>query len=223
MRVILLGAPGSGKGSVADLIRSAYGFPKISTGDLLRDAVRAKTPLGLEAAAQLGRGGLVDDHIVLGLLRERLARPDCQAGYILDGYPRNLAQAGDLETLDAGRREIAVLIETRESVVIERLTTRRICSVCQAIFNVVTKKPLKEGVCDVCGGPLVQRDDDRREVIPERLKTYRQKTEPLIAFYQGKGVLHRVDGNGRIEETFQSVRAVLDGEIRGAEVSGKRP
>jgi adenylate kinase len=223
MRVILLGAPGSGKGSLAGLIGAAYGFPKISTGDLLRDAAREKTPLGLQAAAQLGKGGLVDDAVVLGLLRERLARPDCRAGYILDGYPRNLAQAKDLETLDDGRREIVFLIETREAVVIERLSSRRICSACQAIFNVVTKKPSREGICDVCGGRLVQRNDDRDEVIAERMKTYRQKTEPLISFYQGRGILHRVDGNGRLEEIFSAVRPVLDAEIRVAEAFGKRP
>jgi adenylate kinase len=223
MRVILLGAPGSGKGTVGDLVRSVYGFPKVSTGDLLRDAVQKKTPLGLEASGQLGKGGLVDDGLVLKLLEERLAAPDCRAGYILDGYPRNLSQAGDLERLDGARPEIVFLIETREEVVIQRLTTRRICPGCEAIFNVVTKSPEREGVCDACGAALVQRADDRPEIIQERMRTYRAKTEPLIAYYEGKGVLHRVDGNGTVDETFGPVRAVLDRELRGAKGTQARP
>jgi adenylate kinase len=223
MRVILLGAPGSGKGSVADLIGSAYGFPKVSTGDLLREAVRDRTPLGIKASAELGQGGLVDDEIVLGLLRERLARPDCRSGYILDGYPRNLSQAGDLEKLDPARREVVFLIETSDDVVIARLANRRICPSCQAVYNVVTKKPAREGVCDVCGAGLVQRADDRPEVIGERMKTYRVKTEPLIAYYRERGVLHTVDGNGALEGIFRNVRAVLDAETPKAGESGKRP
>jgi adenylate kinase len=223
MRVILLGAPGSGKGSMADLIRSAYGFPKISTGDLLREAVRDRTPLGIKASAQLGQGGLVDDEIVLGLLRERLARPDCRSGYILDGYPRNLSQAGDLERLDPARREIVFLIETREDVVIARLASRRICPSCQAVYNVITKKPVREGVCDVCGAGLIQRDDDRPEVIEERMRTYRAKTEPLIAYYRERGALHKVDGNGALDGIFRNVRAVLDAEMPAAEESEKEP
>jgi len=210
MRVILLGAPGSGKGSVGDLVRSAYGFPRISTGDLLRDAVQKRTPLGLEAEAQMGQGGLVDDALVLKLLAERLAAPDCRTGYILDGYPRNLSQARDLERLDSRRREIVFLIETGEDVVVRRLESRRICPACGAIYNVVTKKPAREGLCDVCGAALVQRTDDRADVIRERMKTYHEKTEPLIAHYQSKGGLRRVSGDGTVEETFRPVRSALD-------------
>lgn len=223
MRIILLGAPGSGKGSVGDLVRSAYGFPKISTGDLLRDAVQKKTPLGIEAASQMGKGGLVDDAIVLALLRERVAVPDCRIGYILDGYPRNLSQAKDLEALDGGRREIVFLIDVREDVVARRIGSRRLCPGCEAIYNVITKKPAREGVCDACGTTLVQRQDDRPELVPERLKTYHTKTEPLIAYYEAKGVLYRIDGNGTIEETFRPIRLVLDGVLRGIEDSQVRP
>jgi adenylate kinase len=220
MRIVLLGAPGSGKGSVGDLIRAAYGFPRISTGDLLREAVQKKTPLGLEAAGQLGKGGLVDDTIVLKLLEERLAGPDCRAGYVLDGYPRNLSQAGDLERLDGGRREVVFLIETREDVVVQRLTSRRICPSCEAIYNVVTKKPVREGICDLCGAALVQRADDRADVIRERMKTYHEKTEPLIAYYEAKGILHRVDGNGTLEAVFRPIRSVLESELR--KIKGRR-
>lgn len=223
MRVILLGAPGSGKGSVGDLVRSAYGFPKISTGDLLREAVQKKTPLGQEAATQMGKGGLVDDAIVLKLLEERLAGPDCREGYTLDGYPRNLSQARSLEGLDGGQPEVVFLIETREDVVIRRLATRRVCPSCGAIYNVITRKPTREGICDVCGASLVQRTDDRPDVIQERMRTYHAKTEPLIAHYQEKGVLHRVEGNGTVEETFQSVRDILDDSLRRAKESQARP
>jgi adenylate kinase len=223
MRVILLGAPGSGKGSVGDLIRSAYGFPRISTGDLLREAVQKRTALGLEASAQMGKGGLVDDALVLKLLGERLSGPDCRAGYILDGYPRNLSQARDLEGLDSGRREVVFLIETREDVVVRRLASRRVCPSCGAIYNVITKKPVREGVCDLCGTALVQRADDRADVIQERMRTYHEKTEPLIAYYEAKGVLRRVDGNGSLEETFRPIRSALDGELRRAKETQARP
>lgn len=223
MRVILLGAPGSGKGSVGNLIESAYGFPKISTGDLLRGAVQKKTPLGQQAAAQMGKGGLVDDAVVLKLLEERLAAPDCREGYALDGYPRNLAQALSVEQLDGVRPEVVFLIETREDVVIRRLATRRVCPSCGAIFNVITRKPAREGVCDVCGAGLVQRTDDRPDVIQERMRTYHAKTEPLIAHYQAKGVLHRVEGNGTVEETFRAVRDILDGEISRTKGTQERP
>jgi adenylate kinase len=216
MRVILLGAPGSGKGSVGDLVRSAYGFPRISTGDLLRDAVQKRTPLGLEAETQMGQGGLVDDALVLKLLAERLAAPDCRVGYILDGYPRNLSQARDLERLDSRRRESVFLIETGEDVVVRRLESRRICPACGAIYNVVTKKPAREGLCDVCGAALVQRTDDGVDVIRERMKTYHEKTEPLIAYYQSKGGLRRVNGDGTVEETFRSVRSALDAAMGDA-------
>jgi len=212
MRIILLGAPGSGKGSVGDLVQSAYGFPRISTGDLLRDAVRKRTPLGLEAEAQMGKGGLVDDGLVLKLLAERLAEPDCRKGYVLDGYPRNISQARDLEGLDGGRREMVFLIDTHEDVVVRRLETRRICPRCGAIYNVVTKKPAREGVCDVCGSALVQRADDRAEVIRERMKTYHEKTEPLVVYYRAKEVVRRIDGNGTVEESFRAVRSALDAE-----------
>jgi adenylate kinase len=210
MRIILLGAPGSGKGTVGDRLREATGFPRISTGDLLREAVRDRTALGLRAESQLGKGGLVDDETVLGLLKERLSRPDCRAGYILDGYPRNLEQAATLETLDGSRPEVVFEIETREEVVVRRLSGRRICPSCEAIYNTVSRPPKKEGLCDVCGAALVQRADDRAEVIPERMRTYRSKTEPLISYYEAKGVLRRVDGNGTVEDAVRPILEALE-------------
>jgi len=210
MRVILLGAPGSGKGTAAERVRAAYGFPKISTGDLLREAVRERTPLGRQAEAQMGKGGLVDDATVLGLLRERLNREDCRAGYILDGYPRNLAQAKSLEALGAAGPEVVIELRTSEPVVLERLANRRTCPACEAIYHTVNKPPVKPGLCDVCGADLVQRTDDRPAVILERLKIYHAQTEPLIAHYAAKGTLHAVDGGGTPEAVFEEIRGILD-------------
>jgi len=210
MRVILLGAPGSGKGTVAEGLRSAYGFPKISTGDLLRAAVRERTPLGLKAEAQMGKGGLVDDAIVLALLGERLAREDCRDGYTLDGFPRNIAQAESLEALGASGPEVVFDLQVGEEVIFRRLTNRRTCPSCEAIYHVINKPPKKEGTCDVCGTALVQRADDKPEVIAERLKTHHAKTEPLIARYAAKGTLYRIDGGRTPEATFAEVKKVLD-------------
>ncbi len=211
MRIILLGAPGCGKGSVGELVRDHFGFPRISTGDLLREAVRKKTPLGVKAESQLGKGGLVDDALVLEILRLRLENHDCRTGYILDGYPRNLSQAESLESLDGRRKEATFEIQVREETIIRRLSARRICPSCESIYNILTKKPLKEGLCDKCGAGLIQRPDDIPDVIRKRLETYRLETLPLVAYYEAKGVLHRIDGNGTIAETFSLVRNVLDG------------
>jgi len=210
MRIILLGAPGSGKGTVAEALRGAYGFPKISTGDLLREAVRDKTPLGLVAASQMGKGGLVDDATVLALLRERLARADCQGGYVLDGFPRNLSQADSLEALGSEGPEIVFDLQVTDKVVLSRLANRRTCPHCEAIYHLVNKPPKKAGICDVCGTALVQRKDDTPEVILERMKTYHAKTEPLVARYAAKGELHVVDGNGPAGDVLREVRRVLE-------------
>lgn len=219
MRIILLGAPGSGKGTVAEALRTASGFPKISTGDLLREAVREKTPLGLVAAAQMGKGGLVDDATVLALLRERLAQADCRGGYVLDGFPRNLSQADALDAMGLEGPEIVFDLRVSDDTVLARLAGRRTCPHCEAIYHLVHKPPKTAGVCDVCGTALVQRKDDTPEVIIERLKTYHAKTEPLIARYAAKGRLHVIDADLPIEDEIRAVRAVLDG-LRGA---GTRP
>jgi len=221
MRIILLGAPGSGKGTVAEALRGAYGFPKISTGDLLREAVRDKTPLGLVAASQMGKGGLVDDATVLALLRERLARADCQGGYVLDGFPRNLSQADSLEALGSEGPEIVFDLQVTDKVVLSRLANRRTCPHCEAIYHLVNKPPKKAGICDVCGTALVQRKDDTPEVILERMKTYHAKTEPLVARYAAKGELHVVDGNGPAGDVLREVRRVLEALLGRAGEAGK--
>ncbi len=221
MRIILLGAPGSGKGTVAEALREAYGFPKISTGDLLREAVREKTPLGLVAASQMGKGGLVDDATVLALLHERLARADCRGGYVLDGFPRNLAQADALDALGLEGPEIVFDLRVSDAIVLERLANRRTCPQCEAIYHLLNKPPKVAGVCDVCGAALVQRKDDTPEVILERLKTHHAKTEPLVGRYAAKGELHTVDGDRRAEDVIREVRRVLEALLGSAAEAGK--
>jgi adenylate kinase len=205
---------------VAEALRAAYGFPKISTGDLLREAVRDQTPLGLVAASQMGHGGLVDDATVLALLRDRLAQADCQGGYVLDGFPRTIAQADSLDGLGLAGPEIVFDLHVSDETVLARLAHRRTCPKCEAIYHLVNKPPKTPGVCDVCGTALVQRKDDTPEVIRERLKTYHAKTEPLVARYAAKANLHGVDGNGRAEDVIREVRRVLETVLGRADGAG---
>ncbi len=210
MRIILLGAPGSGKGTVADRIEEACGFPKVSTGDLLRDAVREGTPAGLRAREFMESGGLVPDGLVLELLRERIARPDCAAGYTLDGFPRTRAQAESLDRVAPDAAEVVFEIRAAEATLVERLAFRRVCPTCHAIYNMKRKPPRRDEVCDNDGTPLEHRPDDRPEVVRRRLEVYRELTAPVVDYYAARGVLHPVDGDGSPEETYRAVRAVLD-------------
>ena len=221
MRIILLGAPGSGKGTVAEALRSACGYPKISTGDLLREAVREKSALGLVAASQMGKGGLVDDATVLALLNERLARDDCREGYVLDGYPRNLAQAECLDTIGNSGPEIVFDLVVSHDVVLERLAHRRTCPRCEAIYHLVAKPPKTPGVCDVCGTALVQRNDDKPEVIRERLKTHAAKTEPLVARYAARGAVHAIDADQPADTVVREVRRIVDAALGRPDGAGK--
>jgi adenylate kinase len=212
MRIILLGPPGSGKGTQADLIQKKYGFPKISTGDLLRRAVREETRLGREAAIQMNRGELVSDEIVAAMVKERISSPECHRGYVLDGFPRNLAQAFILEKIEMSRPEIAIEIVIDEKMLLARLSARRSCLRCEAIYNQLVKPPVKDGVCDACGGELIQREDDRPEVIKERLRVYQEQTQPLRAYYQARKVYHKVDGSQKVEDVFSAVSSIIDRE-----------
>lgn len=213
MRIILFGPPGSGKGTQGDLIERRYGFPKISTGDLLRRAVRERTPLGIQAEAMMNRGELVSDGIVEGLVRERITSPDTRQGYLLDGFPRNLAQVNSLEAMDGMRPEVVIDIDVESGTLIERMQGRLTCRKCGAAYNLKLKKPRAEGRCDVCGGELYQRADDRPEVISERLRVYKEQTEKISAHYKAKGVFNRVDGSGSVDEVFQHISGVLDREL----------
>ncbi len=213
MRIVLLGAPGAGKGTQAKKLIEKYGIPQISTGDILRKAVADGTPLGKEAKSYMDKGELVPDSVVIGLVKERLAQDDCKKGFILDGFPRNTAQAETLDGVLAGMGmplQVALSVDVDLDILMKRLTGRRTCRGCGQMFNIYFGPPKKEGVCDKCGGELYQRDDDREETIRKRLEVYEAQTAPLIDYYRGKGILKRVNGEGDIEEIFGQVCRILD-------------
>ncbi|NIM89350.1 MAG: adenylate kinase [Candidatus Aminicenantes bacterium] len=210
MRIILFGPPGSGKGTQGELIQSKYGFPKISTGDLLRQEVAAGTPLGRKAAAQMKKGGLVKDDLVVEMMKERIFKEDCRVGYVLDGFPRNIFQARELEAADGQRKEIAIDIQLPEKIIVERLLARRVCPECESILNLSLTKPKQEGICDHCGTELIRREDDTLEVIEERLKVYHQQTKPLVGYYREKNTYRRIDGSGGIQAVSRQIYALLE-------------
>lgn len=212
MRIVLLGAPGSGKGTQAKLLMERFGVPQISTGDLLRAAVAAKSPLGLKAKAAMDAGELVSDEIVLGMIRERLAEADAKAGFILDGFPRNGAQAAALDALlgELGQDiDRAVHIQVSFDELLKRLTGRRTCTQCGALYNVYFSPPRQEGVCDRCGGALMHRDDDNEQTISRRLRVYEEQTQPLIDYYQAQSKLATVSGSGEVTEILRRVSEAL--------------
>jgi adenylate kinase len=212
MRLILLGAPGAGKGTQAKKLIEKYGIPQISTGDILRQNVADGTPLGKEAKSYMDKGELVPDRIILGLVEDRLKKDDCKKGYILDGFPRNIAQA---EALDKMLNDLNMPLDAALSVdvpfddLMKRLTGRRTCRNCQQMYNIYFSPPQKDGVCDKCGGELYQRDDDKEETIRNRLEVYQKSTAPLIDYYRSKGILRSVDGTGSIDDIFNRICAVL--------------
>jgi adenylate kinase len=212
MRIILLGAPGSGKGTQAQKLVEQFNIPQVSTGDLLREAVAAGTHLGKRAKAAMDAGELVSDDIVLGMIRERLAKPDAGNGFILDGFPRNLAQAqsldGLLEELGAPL-DAAVLMDVDFDVLLKRLTGRRTCAGCGRVYNVYFFPPAREGICDACGGELRQRDDDNEVTISQRLKVYEAQTAPLIEFYESRDKLKVVPAEGEIDAVYERLVAAL--------------
>ena len=199
MRLILLGAPGAGKGTVAKMLTKIDGSVQISTGDILRGAVQAGTELGKQAEEYMKRGDLVPDELIMGIMEKRLQEPDCEKGFLLDGFPRTIPQAEALKELLAKlgiKLDMVVNIDVPREVILDRLTTRRTCSnpECQAIYNVKSNPPKKEGVCDKCGSPVIQRDDETEEAINHRLETYNEKTAPLIGFYEKEGLLKTITG-----------------------------
>jgi adenylate kinase len=196
--LIFLGAPGAGKGTQAREIARHFAIPQVSTGDILREAARKQTPLGLAAKANMEAGELVPDEVVCGIVEERIGEPDCQNGFILDGFPRTIVQAQFVERMlqAKGRGRPQVLdIEVDEDLLLKRLTGRRTCSVCGEIYNVYFNPPKVEGICDKDGGKLLYRADDNEETIRQRVQAYHRQTSPLIEFYRAQGVLHEVDGN----------------------------
>ncbi len=208
MNFVFLGMPGAGKGTQAKIISKKYNIPHISTGDILREAVANKTELGLKAKKYMDEGALVPDELVVSLVEERLKQPDCEKGFILDGFPRNVEQAKVLEdmlnridkNLDA-----VFFFSLKEDVVIKRLTARRVCSKCGAVYNMLYNPPKVEGICDLCGGKLIIRDDDKEEVVRNRLETYNRETAPLITFYMKKGILHTIDASLSVEEVTKEI------------------
>ncbi len=213
MRVILFGPPGGGKGTQGELIEKKYGFPKISTGDLLRREVQEKTTLGEMAKAAMNQGELVKDDIVIEMIKHKIFQPDSKRGYILDGFPRNVGQARRLEEIEEKRQEIVIDIHLNEQTLIQRLSARRVCSSCGDIYNLLAHNPRKEGTCDICGSDLIQREDDVPEVIKERLKVYHEQTEALIDYYSRKKVYFRVNGEEKIETVSKNIYSILDREI----------
>ncbi len=222
MRIILFGAPGSGKGTQGDLIAKRYGIPRISTGDLLRLAVRKGTPLGRKAESFMNSGRLVTDEVVEGLARERIAEPDCRPGYILDGFPRTIGQAEAMAGMAGSRPEIVIGIEVRPEVLVDRLCGRRVCASCSAVYNIHVQPPAAAGICDICGGELVRRKDDTPEVIRERIRVYHEQTESLKDYYRRKNVFHAVDGERPIAVIFQDVAGLLDAALGRTKASERR-
>ena len=213
MNLILLGPPGAGKGTQAQRMVDRYHIPQISTGDILRAAVKESTPLGMKAKGFMDQGQLVPDEIVIGIIEERLKAKDCNAGFILDGFPRTIPQAEALQPIltRIGKKiDYVINIEVDPEELVRRLTGRRTCKNCGAMFHILFQPPKKEEICDRCGGTLYQRADDKEETIRTRLKEYEKQTAPLIQYYQGKKTIRSVQGLGGPDQIFDQITRLLD-------------
>lgn len=207
-----MGLPGAGKGTQAEMIVEKYGIPHISTGDMFRAAMKEETELGLKAKSFMDKGELVPDEVTIGIVRERLSREDCHKGFLLDGFPRTVAQADALETIltDLDKKiDYVINIQVDKEVLMERLTGRRICKKCGATYHLVFNPPSEEGVCDRCGGDLYQRADDNEETVQKRLDVNIKQTQPLLDFYQDKGYLVNIDGQRDIKEVFSDIDELI--------------
>ncbi len=213
MKIIMLGAPGAGKGTQAHMIAEKYNLPHVSTGDIFRANIKNGTELGKEAKGYMDRGELVPDELTVRILLDRVAQEDCKNGYILDGFPRNIPQAEvlekELEKLGE-KIDAAIDMEVPDESIIRRMSGRRACSSCGATYHIVNVPPKKEGICDVCGEALILRDDDKEETVQKRLDVYHEQTQPLIEFYTKKGILKTVDGTQDMMSVFQTITKILE-------------
>lgn len=215
LNIILMGPPGAGKGTHAVTIAEEYGIPHISTGDMFREAIASGTELGLKAKSIIESGGLVPDDVTIGLVKERLSRPDCEKGYLLDGFPRTIPQAEALTAMgpEIGREvNLVINITCPDEVLVQRIAGRRVCPKCGASYNIHTMKPKVDGVCDRCGASLIQRKDDNAESFKVRLENYYSSTQPLLDYYKNQGLLHSFDGMGSVESLHDEIVALLDKE-----------
>ncbi len=213
MRLILLGGPGAGKGTQAKKLVEKYNIPQISTGDILRGAVKNNTELGQKAKSFMDSGELVPDEVIIGIVKDRIQEEDCKNGFIFDGFPRTTAQAEALDTMLTELNitlDAAINFKVSDEVIVARMSGRRTCAQCQAVFNVKFNPPKQEGVCDKCSGELTQRDDEKEEVVRNRLKVYEDQTAPLIDFYNNKGLLKNVNGEQEINTIFEELTNLLD-------------
>jgi adenylate kinase len=219
----MLGPPGAGKGTQADRLATAKGIPKISTGDMLREAVKAGTEIGRRAKAIMDRGELVNDEVIIGVVRERLAKADAQRGFILDGFPRTVAQARALDALMEGRPPLIIVdIVVPETDLVERLTSRLVCSNCGTNAEGVPRSAMATTPCVKCGGPLKQRSDDNKDVVLERLKVYRRDTQPLLDYYRSRPTFRAVNGAQAMERVFADLAEAVDSAASGGALGGVR-
>lgn len=217
MILILMGPPGAGKGSQAELLTVKYNIPHISTGDIFRYNFKEQTPIGKIAKEYIDKGQFVPDKLTNDIVRERLLKKDVEAGFMLDGYPRNLNQAEALDKLlvRLGMEIDAVInIDAKDEVLIKRISGRRVCSSCGAVYHIDNKKTRHEGICDVCGSKVILRKDDEEETVKERLSIYHDQTKPLVEYYENKGLLKTVDGNISIEHTFNEIVKILGDDVK---------
>ncbi|WBW98014.1 adenylate kinase [Oceanirhabdus sp. W0125-5] len=213
MRIILLGAPGAGKGTQAKSISNKYNIPHISTGDIFRKNISERTPLGIEAKKYIDNGQLVPDELTIDIIKSRLVEEDCENGYLLDGYPRTVEQAKALDGFLNEREanlDTALLIKVPREFILERMTGRRVCPSCGASYHVKFNPPKNEGICDICGSDIIQRDDDTEITVNKRLDIYEAQTHPLIEYYRSRDLLSEVDGTQAINDVFESVSKVLN-------------
>ena len=212
MKIIMLGAPGAGKGSQASRIAMEYQLPHISTGDIFRANLKEETELGKKAKSFMDKGELVPDDITIAMLLERIHKEDCKNGYILDGFPRTIPQAEALKEALAKKNEkidLALDVEATDELIIKRMAGRRTCPACGAIYHIVTLPPKTEGICDRCGADLIQRKDDNEETVKNRLKIYHEVTEPLISYYKKEGILEEIDGAEELDKVFEKVKRII--------------